>query len=200
MFEYVRNHQKLIQIMLALIMVPFAFFGIDSYVRSGNDSRTVATVGGTKISQAEFDQARASQQQRMQQMFGKSYDPEKFDTPETREALVNSLVERNLVVAEAARGNLTVGNADLRDTMMGFPAFQEAGKFSMARFEGYARSQGMSTGQFDALVRSDLTLRQLTDTIDATAITSKTVAARWQAINEQEREVSQAIFLPVQFI
>jgi peptidyl-prolyl cis-trans isomerase D len=34
MFDAVRNNKKIVQIFLALIILPFAFFGLDSYVRS----------------------------------------------------------------------------------------------------------------------------------------------------------------------
>lgn len=200
MFEYVRNHQKLLQIVLGLVTVPFAFWGIDSYVRGSSSTQVVASVGGQKIDQNEFDQAVRSQQDRMRGMFGKAYDPDKFDTPESRQALIDSLVDRRLIVTEAARGHLTVNNAELQDTILGLAPFQEGGKFSMPRYEAMARSQGMGKGQFDELIRSDLVLRQLTDTLETTAIPSKTVLTRWHAINEQEREVSQALFLPAQYL
>ena len=45
--------------------VPFAFFGVDYYFRGGNTADTVATVGGDKITQADFDQAMRDQQDRM---------------------------------------------------------------------------------------------------------------------------------------
>jgi peptidyl-prolyl cis-trans isomerase D len=200
MFDYVRSHQKLIQIVLGIITVPFAFWGIDSYVRGASTSNTVAKVGSQVISQGEFEQALNAQMSRLQGMLGKNFDREKFDTPESRQTLINSLVERRLVVGEAARGNLTVSTGALQDAILGIDAFQDNGKFSSLRYEAIARQQGVSKAGLDELIRSDLTVRQLTDTIDGTEIPSKTVIARWQALNEQEREVSQAVFSPVQFL
>ena len=42
MFDLVHKHKKLIQLMLAVIFLPFAFFGIDSYFRSSDGGNHVA--------------------------------------------------------------------------------------------------------------------------------------------------------------
>ena len=57
MFDLVQKHKKLIQIMLAIIFLPFAFFGIDSYFRSSDGGNNIATVGGQPVSQQEFSMA-----------------------------------------------------------------------------------------------------------------------------------------------
>ena len=46
MFDLVHKHKKLIQLMLAVIFLPFAFFGIDSYFRSSDGGNHVATISG----------------------------------------------------------------------------------------------------------------------------------------------------------
>jgi peptidyl-prolyl cis-trans isomerase D len=200
MFEFVRTNTKLIQFILALITVPFAFWGIDSYVRGADHSRDIATVAGQPITQNEFTQALQRQQDQMRQMFGRGYDANRFDTPESRLTLVNGLVDRRLVMGEAARGNLTLTDDDLRTYLTAIPSFQDNGKFSPERYEQVVKSQSMTKPEFESAVRGDLVLRQLTDTIENTEIPSKTVISRWQQINEQEREVSEVVFQPAQFL
>ena len=48
-----------------MMMVPFAFWGIDSYVRGTDHSREVASVGGQSINQVEFNQALRDQQEQI---------------------------------------------------------------------------------------------------------------------------------------
>src|SRR5271169_240667 len=127
MFNFVRNNHKLIQVMLALIAVPFAFWGIDSYVRSSDRSREIASVSGQSINQLEFGQASRRQQEQMRGMFGRKYEPDKFDTVESRQALINSLLDNRLVAVEAARGNLTLTDDELRNYILGIAVFQENG-------------------------------------------------------------------------
>ena len=49
MFDSVRNNKKIVQIFLALITLPFAFFGVDSYVKNSGAGNDLASVGDTKI-------------------------------------------------------------------------------------------------------------------------------------------------------
>ena len=57
MFDAVRNNQKIVQIFLALITLPFAFFGIEAYVSRSGAGSDVARVGDTKITVHEFELA-----------------------------------------------------------------------------------------------------------------------------------------------
>ena len=200
MFDFVRNNHRLIQIMLALIAVPFAFWGVDSYVRGTDQTREIANVGGQSINQGEFNQALRDQQEQMRGMLGRAYDADKFDTAESRQVLVNSLIDRRLVAAQAAQGNLTLSDAELRDTILAIQPFQDNGKFSKERYEQGIRGQGMTTPVFESRLRSDLVLRQLTGAIESTTIPSKASLLRWQALNEQEREVYEQVFQPAQFL
>jgi len=49
MFDSVRNNKKIVQIILALIILPFAFWGVESYIRNVGSGGDVASVGGSKI-------------------------------------------------------------------------------------------------------------------------------------------------------
>src|SRR5205085_2207693 len=90
------KHKRIVQVILALITLPFAFFGVDYYFRQSGGADTVAKVGDYKVSQAEFDQALREQQDRMRQTLGRNYDPSIFDTPEARYALVDQLVKQRV--------------------------------------------------------------------------------------------------------
>ena len=85
MFDFVGRNKRVAQVILALIALPFAFFGVDSYVqRMGTPADEVAKIGSDRISQLEFSNAVRDQQERMRGMLGKQYDPAMFDTPEVR--------------------------------------------------------------------------------------------------------------------
>ena len=74
MFNFVQQKKRLVQIVLALIILPFAFWGMDSYQNS-DGGEALATVDGEKIGQQEFDNALRQQQDRMREMLGNNYDP-----------------------------------------------------------------------------------------------------------------------------
>ncbi len=55
MFDSVRNNKKIVQIFLALITLPFAFFGVDSYVKNSGAGSDLASVGDTRFCTAVTD-------------------------------------------------------------------------------------------------------------------------------------------------
>ena len=58
MFEFVRQHTRIMQFLLFLLIFPsFVLFGIDGYNRMRDGGEVVASVSGHDITQAELDNA-----------------------------------------------------------------------------------------------------------------------------------------------
>ena len=74
MFEAVRNNKRIAQIILAILIIPFAFFGMDAYFSDSATTTEVAQVGGTGISVYDFDQALREQQDRLRTSAGGQVD------------------------------------------------------------------------------------------------------------------------------
>ena len=81
MFDFVAKHKRLIQLVLALTMVPFAFFGLDYYTRASRGSNAVAEVDGTPVMAREYSDELRRQQDRLRQVLGQNADLTPFDTP-----------------------------------------------------------------------------------------------------------------------
>lgn len=199
MFDAVRNNKKIVQIFLALITLPFAFFGVDSYMRNAGAGSDLASVGDTKITQPQFEQAMRDQQDRMRQTLGANFRPEIMHTPEARMAVLNSLIDQRLLLLEANKGRLGAGDDLLREVIMKISALQENGQFSMERYESALRAQGMTQTQFEAQLRQDLTLQQLVGAVGDTGIVAKTAAEAMMRIQTEERQVAELRIAPEQF-
>ena len=102
-FDSVRNNKRIVQIFLAVITLPFALWGIDSYVRDTGAGADLAKVGDSKISMPQFEQAWRSQQERLRQALGSSFDAETMNTPEVKRAVLNSLIDQRLLILEASK-------------------------------------------------------------------------------------------------
>lgn len=199
MFDLVHKHRRIVQIILAMLIVPFAIWGIESYQGMGRTRDAVATVNDITITQREFEGELRRQQNQLRRMLGRNYDPAVFDTPESRRALLESLISQKLFASAAFAANLTVNDDVLAELIHSAPAFQVNGQFSKARYETALRTQDppMSPAQFEAQLRHDLALQQLARAIGDSAIASRTVATRIAALETQKREVAQVQF-PVQ--
>ncbi|MCP5268618.1 MAG: SurA N-terminal domain-containing protein [Zoogloeaceae bacterium] len=200
MFDAVRNNKKIVQGILALIILPFAFWGVESYVSGVGPGNDVATVGESKISTYQFEQAWREQMDRMRQQLGANFKQELFDTPEARMAVVNSLVDQRLLMLEALKGHLGASNALLVEVIGSMPALQEDGKFSQSRYEAALRAQGMTPEQFEAQLRQDLTMQQLVGAFTDAGIVAQASAEMLLKIKSEERKVSELRLTPDQFV
>lgn len=199
MFDAVRNNKKIVQVFLVLIALPFAFFGLDSYVNGGGAGADVAKVGNIKISQQEFQQSLREQQERLRAQLGQ-VDPKMLDNPEFRKAILNDLVDQRLLVLEAGKRRLFAGNDAVVNAIASIEAFQQDGKFSQERYEAVLRAQGMSPAGFEAQVRQDLTLQQLAGTIARTGTLSTTVSERILALQTEQREVQEILLATADYL
>ncbi len=191
MFDFVHEKRRLVQIVLVLIILPFAFFGVDSYRQSG-EGKAPASVNGTEITQQEFETALRQQQDRMRQMLGANFDPAMFETTEIKRAVLDNLIAQRLLIDRAKSVGLKVTDEQVAEVIGGIDAFKEGGKFDQARYTSALANQNMSPLMFEARVRDDLVGQQLREAYVQNGYAAKTVADNIIAINEQQRMVSVA--------
>jgi len=201
MFEYVRTHQRLMQFILLLFIVPsFALVGISSYVR-GNSDNAIAKVAGDSISQQEFDDALRDRMNQLRQRFGDKFDEAMFNTPDAKQAVLDNLIAQHALKAEVRDENLTVSDAELQRTILTIPGLtQPDGSFDK---QGYARAlaaQGMTQAMYEYNLRHDLAQQQLTNAIQGSAFASRTLIAQVNNITGQEREVQAIEFKEHDFV
>jgi peptidyl-prolyl cis-trans isomerase D len=194
MFDFVQKHKRIAQVVLALMTVPFAVWGIESYTRSQRGADAVATVNGLTITQREYTEELGRQQEQLRRMFGRNFDPAAFDTPQARQAMLDSLISQRLVASAAQAGHLSVSDEALFEIIESVPAFQSEGKFSKTQYELALRSANppRSRAQFEAQLRYDLAIQQLARAVGDSAIAPRTVAERLAALEGQKREVAEA--------
>lgn len=202
MFEFIRTHQRLMQIFLALLIVPsFVLVGVSSYQSRGDAGNGVATVDGKKITQQDWEAAQRRQIDQYRQMLGDKFDQKMFDSPEAKQAILENLVAERSINAEIARSNLTVSNATIQRTILDIEAFRKPdGSFDKQRYVAALAAQGMSPDMFVERMRQDMSVQQLAGSIQTTAFAPRSVASRLSDINDQEREVQELMFPAADFV
>lgn len=196
MFDAVRNNKLIVQGFLALITLPFAFWGVESYVGNMSGGNDIATVGDSKISVPEFQGALREQQDRLRQQLGGRLEPGMLESPEMRRAVVENLVTRRLLALEARKANLTVSDADLARFIAGIPALQVDGKFSPERYAAAVAAQGMSREGFEAGARQDLAVQQIVQPVGDAVIAGRAASMRWATLQLEQREVAELRLSP----
>jgi peptidyl-prolyl cis-trans isomerase D len=196
MFDFVHENKKMVQIVLALIILPFALWGVSSYDRARNSAEIVATVDGNKITQQEFENSLRQQQEKMRQQLGANFDASMFDNPEVKRAVLDNLVSQRLIIEHARAAGLVVSDDQLAQVIAGIGAFQENGKFDTKRYESVLRNQNISPLSFEAKIREELLAQQLQDAYAQNGYAASSVVDNIIKLNEQQRMVSVA---PVSF-
>jgi peptidyl-prolyl cis-trans isomerase D len=192
MFEFVQRNKRLTQIVLALIALPFAFFGVDYYFRGGDRPGTMATVAGEPVSSFEFDQALREQQEQARRAMGANFNPAMFESPEMRYAVLEQVVNQRVLAAKARREHFNVSDAQLQQFIAAIPPFQENGRFSPEKYQQLLATQNMTPLMFENRVRQDLTLAPVQEPVAAANIVARPSAERYLHLLEQQREVAVA--------
>lgn len=190
MFDAVRNNKRIVQVFLALITLPFAFFGVESYIRNVGNDNHVAKIGDVKITQQQFQQALRDQQERLRGQFG-NIDPKLLDNPQARKAVLDDLIDQRVLLLEASKSRMAAGDDAVRRTIGGIDAFKDNGQFSPERYESLIKAQGMTVAGFEAQVRQDLTLQQLAGGVGQSGFIPRTVSDRVVALQGEKREVQE---------
>ncbi|PXX46591.1 SurA N-terminal domain-containing protein [Undibacterium pigrum] len=201
MFEFIRSHQRLMQILLAVLILPsLVLFGNTDALRSIGKEEGIAKVAGVPITQAEFDLALRDQLDRMRQMYGPQFDAKMLNTVEARQSILDELIDRKAIAAEIAVRKLAIADTTLQDKIAKSPGMLKAdGHFDNEQYTRLLAQQGMTPVMFEQRLRQDMVLQQLLSPVQAGAFVPKTVADRFSAINEQEREVQMLMYKPGDF-
>lgn len=178
------------KIILVLITIPFAFWGVESYIRTNPAADAVATVEGASITQQEFSNAQRNQLERFRQQFGGNIDQSIMDTPEMRKNILDQMIDQRLVTTVTKASGLKVSDAALKEKLSAEASLQDNGKFSVARYENFLKNQNMSATNFENVLRQDLERAQFTESVVNTSIVSKKSVQQYLEATEQQREVA----------
>lgn len=198
MFDFVRQHNRIMQFLLVLLIFPsFVLFGIEGYNRFHDKGAVVASINGQDITQADWDNAHRAQVERMRNAMPTA-DIKIFDTPEARQATLDRMVRDR--VMQAAAEKLRLGVSDQR---LAFELQQDAniaslrrpdGTLDMDRYRQLLGSQGMSPEMFEARVRAELAARQVIQGISQSSFAPNVLADVTLNAFYQQRQIRVARF------
>ena len=189
MLEFIRSRAKgwFAWVIVGLITVPFALWGIQNYVGGGGPGY-VAKVAGQEISQAQFDSTYQQQRSQLEQMFGGQL-PEIFTEQMLRAQVIEQLVEHEMVIQAAVAQRMRISDRQLADVIRGVSAFQENGEFSQDLYVNLLRRQGMTPAMFEQRVRRDLIAEQFESGFTAAGFVTAAAIDDFIRLDRQQRQV-----------
>jgi peptidyl-prolyl cis-trans isomerase D len=191
MLEAIRNHTQgwLAKVILAVITVPFALFGIDSYLNQAGGDVAVAKIGSEKISVQEFSNSIENVRNRLQSE-GQKIDADMLDSPELKQSVLDGLIARRVVNAEVLRSNFKISDEQLNQHILGMPEFQQDGKFSEDLYQKTLAQNKLTAAKFENSIRADLQAQQAKDGLTRLAFSPDAVTESTLNFAFQQREVT----------
>jgi peptidyl-prolyl cis-trans isomerase D len=111
MFDFVRSHNRLLQIALGVLIIPsFGIFGVQSYLSMNSEAtQAVATVDGRDISRADWDAQHRKDVDQIRRR-APQVDLKLLDTPEAQRRSLDTLVREHVMTAAVNHERLAVSD------------------------------------------------------------------------------------------
>ena len=166
MLQDIRQHTKgtAAKIIIGIIVISFAFFGIQSILVSGGDNE-IADVNGELIYPQQLQQALDTQKRRLISMMGDQFDPAMLDDERLAPQALESLISRALLMQAALALKLVISENDIGATVANMEQFQIDGRFSPAVYKNVLSSAGYTPSYFKQSLTEDMLLSQLSSGI-----------------------------------
>jgi len=192
MLQAIRDGSKgpVAKVIVGLIILTFALFGIESIVALGGGEDAPATVNGEEISEFQVLQAVQMQKRRFQAQLGENFDPSIFKDELLRESSVESLINETIVKQAAENAGVQFSNAQIDALILQSPEFQVNGKFDAAQFDLVLRSAGFTRQTYRELLRTSLLTQQLQNAWQTTSFATPLEAESIAKLEAQTRDFS----------
>ncbi len=183
-----------LKIIFGIIIVSFILTGVSGYLIGGGKNYA-AKVNGQEIGRGQFENAVASERNRMQQQLGDQFSELAANEnymKTMRQQVLNRLIDESLLDQYARELGLSISDEQVKQAIFQTQAFQTNGKFDNQRFSGIVAQMGMSTDQYAQALRNQLTTQQLINAIAGTDFMLPGESDQLAALVSQQRVVREA--------
>ena len=164
-------------VILGLLIVPFAFFGMESYMSERVDNY-VARIAQppswwasapqvwpvtyfwtiNDISSETYRQRLEDERMRQRDEQGDAFDAKAFESVENKRRILDALIDEQLMRLAAGKDGIVISDAEVRSAIQSVPNFQVDGAFNADRYQLMLASQNppQTPKQFEQVVRDNL--------------------------------------------
>ncbi|MDX8391575.1 MAG: SurA N-terminal domain-containing protein [Mariprofundaceae bacterium] len=184
------------KVILGGVALSFVLWGVGDYFNSSR-VQTVAEVDGTPIGDGEFRVAYERQLSIYRSLLGKQFSKQSVAALGLKQETVQTLINRQLMLDEAAQMGLVAPNDALVNTVQSNPAFQSAGNFDNQRYKILTRNMGFRTPtDYEASIRMDLIATAMQQALIQSATIDENDIRQRYALEYEQREIEALIVDP----
>jgi peptidyl-prolyl cis-trans isomerase D len=171
-------------VMLILIGVPFALWGIQNYLDTGKE-QPAATVGKHEIFDRDVTKA---YEQNLASLVGVA----DYEEKQMRHEALERLIREEVIAQSAEAKSLAISDDDIRGFIQTLPYFQTDGKFDKEKYKVMLSAQHLTPGLFVAQIRRALIMEQYQRGVLDSAFVTKDQVEVLLRLRNQEREIEYA--------
>lgn len=189
----IRNSKWLKYVLVTIICIPFALFGINSYFSGGGPDYAVK-VNGEKVSLNAFQTAYQQRRAQIAQAFGGRI-PEGFDVASmVNNQAMDSLITREVIRQSTQDNKFAISDESLAQQLLEIPEFNVDGRFDKERYQLQLQSMGVSAAEFESQYRNDLILQQFSNAVVGSGFKIASESERIETLREQKRSAETITF------
>ena len=190
MLQNIRDNSQgwIAKTIIGIIVALLALTGVDAIFTSTSNSQNAAEVNGEKITTAELSQAVEMQRRQLLQQLGRDFDASLLDEKLLREAALNGLVERTLLLDSAKDAKFAFSQQALDQLILKTPEFLVDGQFNAERFDQVIRQLGYSRLQFRQMLEQEMLIGQLRAGLANSGFVTDAQVQGFAALEKQTRD------------
>ena len=189
MLSIIRNKSKgwIAYLIVGLITVPFALFGIQSYI-GGSSNSIIASVDGEEILLTTYYKKLNLEQRNLQQQYGSNYSAE-IDTA-LRQMLIDGMIQEKLLDNYANSLELVTLDEEVRAFILANELFQVEGVFSEERYNQLLRLNSYTPLSYEESQAKLMKQEQLKRNLVHSAFLTSQQVEKIKALAGQQRYTS----------
>jgi len=185
------NSQGMIaKIIVGLIVLTFALFGVDAIIGNNNSAEKAATVNGEDISERMLLRTTDFVKRQMLAEMGQRADLNLIDEQQARSRALNDLIERELILQVAEAEGIQVSDERINQRILSTKAFQTNGVFDRSAYEFSLRNLQMTPVEYMTEVKRDALLEQPQSGVSLSAFITQPEIDLLTRVDRQLRDFS----------
>ncbi len=194
MLQDIRNSAQstAAKVVVWLIVVTFALFGVESIVGGLSGEPEIATVNGEDIPESRFMRALEGKRRQILAQMGDRADPDLIDENLLRQSVLEGMIEETILAQDAEGKGLYVPDAYVDAYIRTIPQFQVDGEFSNERLQMLLRNAGLTLKDYRSSLKREFLIGQPRSGLIASAFVLKPEQNELLALDRQTRDFGLA--------
>jgi peptidyl-prolyl cis-trans isomerase D len=195
MLQNIRDYTQgwIAGIIISLVILSFALWGIKSYLLPSGSSNVVAKVDGVEITKNQLAVAYDRLRRQLQIQYNANTQlPEKAEQTLKQRAL-QTLIDLQVLRAASYNNNYRISTSQIDSFLENIPEFQIDGEFSQNRFQQVLNATLFSASDFINLIKTTLLIDQPRLGVIFTSISLPNEVAEVSGLIGQQRDINYLI-------